>query len=182
MDMCSSPGIVEDIIYKLEEMGFNAPLVLYSSKIDYKQIPNLPSYVIHENKPYVPGPLPELLALGDINVKGQTETVSLHCSGVSQKVPKDSILYILANDGNSGSTITLSDHNTIVVDEELGDVRRILEHYDEFLMINKTTIANFKYVASVMFTSITMQNHTKFGISPLNYNEFKYHKREIDEL
>ena len=51
MDMCSRPGLVEEIIEQLTMMGYRAPLILYSSKIDYTAIPNLPDYVIHAKNP-----------------------------------------------------------------------------------------------------------------------------------
>ncbi len=54
MDMSTEPGIVEFIIEHLNAMGYHAPLVLYSDKIDYTQIPNLPDYVVHAQKPYIP--------------------------------------------------------------------------------------------------------------------------------
>ena len=41
MDMSSEPGIVEFILEHLEEMGYHAPLVLYSDKIDYTALARL---------------------------------------------------------------------------------------------------------------------------------------------
>lgn len=51
MDMSSEPGIVEFILEHLDEMGYHAPLILYSDKIDYTKIPNLPDYVVHAKSP-----------------------------------------------------------------------------------------------------------------------------------
>jgi DNA-binding LytR/AlgR family response regulator len=182
MDMCSSPGIVEEIISKLDEMGFNAPLILYSSKIDYKQIPNLPSYVIHKDKPYLPEPLPELLKLGDLNVIGHVETVSLHSKGILHDVPKEEIMYVIMADNKKDSIITFSDRTTLVVNEDLSEIRRILEPYEEFMMISKKTIANFKYVTMVMYWSLVMQDYVQFRFSPFKYMDFKMQKLKMDEL
>ena len=92
MDMCSRPGLVEEIIEQLTMMGYRAPLILYSSKIDYTAIPNLPDYVIHAKKPYVPDPLPEYLFLGDRNVVGNIVTVSVHTNDTVSYIPKKIIL------------------------------------------------------------------------------------------
>ena len=35
LDMTATPTVAEEIIGKLVQMGLNAPLILYSSKIDY---------------------------------------------------------------------------------------------------------------------------------------------------
>lgn len=93
MDMSSEPGIVEFILEHLEEMGYHAPLVLYSDKIDYTALPNLPDYVVHARKPYIPDPLPEFLALGDANVSGHVVSISVHKNSVLIHVPKYMILY-----------------------------------------------------------------------------------------
>ena len=59
MDMCLEHGTVETIIKELVAVGYCAPLILYSSKIDYTAIPNLPDFVVHAKKPYIPEPLPQ---------------------------------------------------------------------------------------------------------------------------
>jgi DNA-binding LytR/AlgR family response regulator len=182
MDMCSRPGLVEEIISKLEEMKYDAPLVLYSSKIDYTKIPNLPSYVIHKKKPYLPEPLPELLRLGDKNVIGLVETIELHAGGVLRDIPKNDIMYAETAENKKGVTLTYKSGQTLDVDENISDVRVRLEPYREFMMINKKAIVNFKLVTAVMFTSIIMQDYAQFGISPFKYRDFKNHKIEIDEL
>jgi DNA-binding LytR/AlgR family response regulator len=182
MDMCSRPGLVEEILGKLEEMKFDAPLVLYSSKIDYTKITNLPSYVVHEKKPYIPDPLPELLKLGDFNVTGIIETVKLHVGGNEKDIPKDDIMYAEPSDSGNGTKITFHSGQTMTIDDSLGDLNYDLEPYEEFVRVNKKAIANFKQVTSVMFTSVLMQDYKQFGISPLRYKEFKNHKLKIDEL
>jgi DNA-binding LytR/AlgR family response regulator len=182
MDMCSRTGLVEEIIAKLDEMGYNAPLVLYSSKIDYTQIPNLPDYVIHEKKPYIPEPLPELLKLGDKNVIGIVETIDIHINGVLHEIPKNDVMYAEAGEESTGSKVTLHTGQTILVDEDINTLRFVLEPYEEFAMVNKKSVVNFKLVTAVMLTSLIMQDYKQFSISPLRYKEFKRHKIRIDEL
>jgi DNA-binding LytR/AlgR family response regulator len=182
MDMCSRTGLVEEIIAKLDEMGYNAPLVLYSSKIDYTQITNLPDYVIHEKKPYIPEPLPELLKLGDKNVIGIVETIDIHINRVLHEIPKNDVMYAEAGEGATGSKVTLHTGQTILVDEDINTLRFVLEPYEEFAMVNKKSVVNFKLVTAVMLTSLIMQDYKQFSISPLRYKEFKRHKIRIDEL
>ncbi len=182
MDMCSRPGLVEEIISELRKIGYNAPLVLYSSKIDYTQIPNLPDYVVHQQKPYVPEPLPELLKLGDINVMGHIEIIELHSNGIIHDIPKDDIMYAEPDNDSNGTKVTFHNGQAMRIDENLSELRLKLEHYDEFVRINQNTIVNFKFATAVMFTSIIMQDYCQFKFSPLRYREYKHHKIEMDEL
>lgn len=178
MDMCSEPGIVEEILAKLEQMGYHAPLILYSSKIDYTAIPNLPDYVVHAKKPYIPAPLPDFLKLGDANVIGNVVTVPVHQNGILQLIPKNNVMYAMPN-GNKYRLFML-DGTTMEVDEEISELRQIFEPYEEFKRINKKNIVNFKYVSAVMPFSVLMQNDCEFRISLLNYHEFKWLKEDID--
>jgi DNA-binding LytR/AlgR family response regulator len=182
MDMCSEPGLVEEIIEKLEEMEYNAPLVLYSSKIDYTQIPNLPAYVIHQKKPYIPEPLPELLKLGDKNVTGHVEIVELHVKGVLHDIAKNDIMYAEPSEEGTGSKLTFHSGQTLVIDENLSELRNKLEHYEEFVRVNSKAIANFRLVTAVMLTSVIMQDYKEFKFSIFRYKEYKNHKIEMDGL
>jgi DNA-binding LytR/AlgR family response regulator len=182
MDMCSKSGIVEEIIGKLEEMGYNAPLVLYSSKIDYTNIPNLPPYVVHEKKPYIPEPLPKLLELGDLNVTGIIETVQLHVDGDIRDIPKDDIMYAETGDKGNGIKITFHSGKSLLSSDSLWELCHKLEPYDEFVMVNKKAVVNFKQVTSVMLTSVLMQDYKQFSYSPFKYSEYKKHKIKIDGL
>lgn len=178
MDMSSEPGIVEFILEHLEEMGYHAPLVLYSDKIDYTALPNLPDYVVHARKPYIPDPLPEFLALGDANVSGHVVSISVHKNSVLIHVPKYMILY-----ASSARTCTLylTDNTTIDVDEKIDELRQIFEPYEEFERVNKNSIANFKYVNTVTPVALVMQDNKELKISLLRYREYKWMKQEIDE-
>ena len=177
MDMSSEPGIVEFILEHLEEMGYHAPLVLYSDKIDYTALPNLPDYVVHARKPYIPDPLPEFLALGDANVSGHVVSISVHKNSVLIHVPKYMILYAL----EGARTCTAADNTTIDVDEKIDELRQIFEPYEEFERVNKNSIANFKYVNTVTPVALVMQDNKELKISLLRYREYKWMKQEIDE-
>ena len=179
MDMSSEPGIVEFILEHLEEMGYHAPLVLYSDKIDYTAIPDLPDYVVHARKPYIPDPLPEFLALGDANVSGHVVSISVHKNSVLIHVPKYMILYAL--EGARTCTLYLTDNTTIDVDEKIDELRQIFEPYEEFERVNKNSIANFKYVNTVTPVALVMQDNKELKISLLRYREYKWMKQEIDE-
>jgi hypothetical protein len=180
MDMCSQSGLVEEIIASLEELGYNAPLVLYSSKIDYTKIPNLPDYVVHEKKPYIPEPLPKLLKLGDENVIGLVEFIEVHMQGVLHEVPKNDIMYAEPSKDLQGCTLTLHNGQTLAIDEDLNVLSSKLESYEEFVMVNKKSLTNFRFATAVMFTTIIMQDYRQFNFSPLKYKKFKKHKIKMD--
>ena len=178
MDMCSEPGIVEEILEYLERAGYNAPLILYSSKIDYTAIPDLPSYIIHAKKPYITEPLPDYLSLGDANAAQSIVTVFIHKESIINEVPKDSIMYALQNE--AGCTLYLSDGAPVKVDEPIGDLRQIFEPFEEFKRVNKNSIVNFKYVSKVKLFTIIMKDTTRFFMSPLLHKEYKCLLEEME--
>ena len=178
MDMCSEPGIVEEILEYLERAGYNAPLILYSSKIDYTAIPDLPSYIIHAKKPYITEPLPDYLSLGDANAAQSIVTVFIHKESIINEVPKDSIMYALQKE--TGCTLYLSDGAPVTVDEPIGDLRQIFEPFEEFKRVNKNSIVNFKYVSKVNLFTIIMKDTTRFFMSPLLHKEYKWLLEEME--
>ncbi|MDE6619883.1 MAG: hypothetical protein K2K74_05210 [Lachnospiraceae bacterium] len=180
MDMSSEPGIVEFIIERLNAMEYHAPLVLYSDKIDYTRIPNLPDYVVHARKPYIPDPLPEFLALGDANVIGHVVTVAVHTNTVASHVPKYSIMYALEEQNTC--RLYLTDGSSMDVDEKIDELRLIFEPYEEFARVNKKSIANFKYVSAVMPVTLVMQDYKELTVPLLRYREYKALKQKMDEL
>lgn len=179
MDMSSEPGIVEFILEHLDEMGYHAPLILYSDKIDYTKIPNLPDYVVHAKKPYIPDPLPDFLALGDANVVGHVISVNVHTNSVVSSIPKYMIMY--AVEENNTCTLYLTDGTSMEVEEKIEELRQIFEPFEEFERVNTKSIVNFKYVTAVMPISVMMQDSKEFKISLLRYREYKWLKQEIDE-
>ena len=179
MDMCSRPGIVEEIIEQLGKMGYHAPLVLYSSKIDYTAISNLPDYVVHAKKPYIPDPLPEYLKLGDANVTGHVVTVQIHKNTILNSIPKDSIMY--ATEEEHGSRLYQLDGKYEDVDETISELRGLLEPYEEFERINKKSIANFKFVSAIMPFTVVMQDYRQLKTSPFRYREYKWLKEDMDK-
>ena len=170
MDMCAETGIVEFIIEHLNEMGYSAPLVLYSSKIDYTAIPNLPEYVIHAQKPYNPEPLPEFLKLGDANVTNHPSTVKVHVKSVDRLIPTANIMYALET-GNS-CRIYLTDGKCMEIDEPISELRILLEPFEEFGRVEKQGIVNFKFVSAIYPTSIAMKDGTKIKISFFKRGEY----------
>lgn len=179
MDMSSEPGIVEFILEHLDEMGYHAPLILYSDKIDYTKIPNLPDYVVHAKKPYIPDPLPEFLALGDANVVGHVISINVHTNSIINSIPKYTVMY--AVEENNACKLYLTDGTSIEVEEKIEELRQIFEPFEEFERVNPKSIVNFKYVTAVMPIAILMQDSKEFKTSLLRYREYKWLKQEIDE-
>ncbi len=180
MDMSSEPGIVKFIIEHLNEMGYHAPLVLYSDKIDYTQIPDLPDYVVHARKPYVPDPLPGFLALGDKNVTGHVVTVSVHINSILTHIPKYTIMYAIEDD--DACRLHLTGGKTVNVDERIDELRQLFEPYEEFARVNPKGIANFKYVSTVIPAALIMQDEQELRTPILRYREYKLLKQKMDEL
>lgn len=180
MDMNLEQGTVEYLIDALVAMGYNAPLVLYSSRIDYMAIPNLPDFVIHAKKPYIPEPLPGFLALGDENVRGYVAVIKVHQGGAAVEAAKDEIEYAVSS--ANGCTIHMTDGTRLDVDEDIVRLQQLLAPYEEFERVNKNGIANFKFVSAVLPFQLIMQSYYQLPISLFRYREFKFLKEEMDHF
>lgn len=180
MDMTSTATVAEEIINQLSYMGLNAPLILYSSKIDYRKFPNLPKTVVHMTKPYLPEPLPELLKLGDAHVLGDIETLPVPCENGIHYVPKDNIFYCTPFE--SGCALALKDGTLMYCACDISEIQVLVLPYREFYRASKKLIINMKFVSMITPISVMMQDYKEFFISPLRYSELKKLKEEIDEL
>lgn len=180
LDMTSTPTVAEEIIGQLMQMGLNAPLVLYSSKIDYTSLANLPETVVHMKKPYIPDPLPELLKLGDSHVIGNVETIIVPCEDGIQYIPKDDIYYCMPF--QSGYTLGLKDGTYKHITIDISEFQILTLPYKEFCRIGKKHIINMRYVSMITPISIMLQDYREFHVSPLRYSELKKLKQEIDEM
>ena len=181
MDMSSTPTLTAEIIATITEMGFNAPIVLYTSKVDYSLIPDLPGNVILKKKPYTPDPLPELLALGDKHVQGHIETITIHHpDGNIHYLPVRDILYYLSKD--SSNAVYMQNGETVEISEEAGDFQLITEPYKEFYRISKKAVINMRFVSMITPISVMMQDYRGFHFSPFRYSSIRYLKDEVDDM
>lgn len=177
MDMSETPTLTAEIIAEITEMGFTAPIILYSSKVDYTALPNLPENVVHQKKPYLPDPLPELLSLGDTHARGHIETLAVHrADGEKHYIPVHDILYYIAE--GASHTVWLGDGAQVGITEDAGEFQRLTEPYKEFYRINNEVIVNLQFVTSLTPISATMQDGRKFRITPLRYSEMRSRKAE----
>lgn len=180
MDMTSTPTVAEEIIQQLIKMGMDAPLILYSSTIDYTLFANLPETVVHMKKPYIPDPLSELLKLGDAHVIGNIEIITVPCEEGIQYIPKDDIFYCMPF--QSGYALGLKDGTIKKLSIDISEFQILALPYKEFYRATKKHMINMRYVSMVTPLSIMMQDYREFSVSPLRYFEFKKIKKEIDEL
>lgn len=180
MDMTSTPTVAEEIIQQLIHMGLDAPLILYSSKIDYTQLSNLPETVVHMKKPYIPDPLPELLKLGDAHLRENVETITVPCEDGIQYIPKDDVYYCMPF--QSGYALGLKDRTCKTINVDISDFQVLILPYREFYRIDKKHIVNMRYVSMVTPISIRMQDDREFQISPLRYSELKKIKKQMAEI
>jgi len=173
MDMSETPGLTAEIVATITEMGYTAPIILYSSKVDYTRLPSLPENVVHRKKPYLPDALPELLALGDTQMHEHIETLPVSSpDGTKHYVPVQDILYYIME--NSSGTIYLKDGTNLKVSEEAGEFQRITEPYKEYYRINNTTILNIRFMSKFTPFSVTMEDKRSFRISPFHHSEIKH--------
>lgn len=179
IDMVSQPDLAKKMVLKLREMDINAPIVMYSSKIDYESVDGLPQDIVFMKKPYIPEPLPELLKLGDAHVIGHIETIPLHCPDVLHAVAIRDIFYIYTTKENR-FMLCLKNGSLIEIKEDIGALQLALAPYHEFMRITKKVIVNLKLVTLITPFSIMMQDYKEFYYSPFRYKEMKEAKDSID--
>lgn len=169
MDMTSTPTVAAEIIHQLMLMGFHAPLVLYSSKIDYTTLSELPETVIHKKKPYIPEPLPELLSLGDSHVRRNIVLVSVTCKDGEHFVETENILYCTPSE--HGSVLTLQDSAPLEILENINAFQVSVLPHQEFCRVSKDLIVNVRLATLITPFFIIMQNYREFSILPFRYFE-----------
>lgn len=180
IDMGNTPTCTERLVKALREMGITASIILYSSKIDYQAIPDLPDDIVFMKKPYIPDPLPELLLLGDSHVKGYIETIALHLDGKKKSFPAHDIFYIY--DTKEGKHMLYSKEEQLMeIDDTINDMQFLLSPYHEYYRISKSVIINMKLVTMITPFSVMMQDYKQFLHSPLKYSEMQEWKMKIDE-
>lgn len=181
IDMVSSPDLTLRIVQKLRDMGIKAPIVLYSSKIDYSTISEMPASVVHMKKPYIPDPLPELLKLGDDFVVGHVESFMLHCPVEPHTIPVHDILYCYLTKEKK-QILCLKDGVTMEIQEDIGEIQLLLEPYQEYARISKTAIVNMRLVTMVTPFSVMMQDYKEFFHSPFLYKQLRDLKWDLEDL
>lgn len=179
MDMGETPNLAEEIIHELTEMGQKAPIILFSSKIDYTAITGLPENVVHRQKPYSADQLPELLSLGDNHADNYIKKFKFHINGEVSYIPVDDIMYCIPS-GKSCSLYTQND-TVIGIDESFRDFQCISEPYKEFTLIGQKASINIKYVLKFSAFSITMTDYKKFIGSPFLISQLMILSNEINE-
>lgn len=180
IDMVSMPNLAHDLVFELKRLGVTAPIVMYSSKVDYTQDTTLPDDIIHKNKPYIPDPLPELLAYGDAHVLGHVSSIEVLVDGITQAVPVNDIYYCLS-EGND-TRLYLKDQLTVLVNEPFIDVCHHLEPYDEFYYLNKKTLFNVKFTTLITPFSVIMHDYKTFHYPFWYYNEILNLKDKIERM
>ncbi len=179
MDMASSPADAEEILYKLTIMESNIPLVLCSSTVDYTTFSNLPDTVIHRNKPYTAGLLPELLALGDTHIKNEVVKLAVPCPDRLHYIPKDDIMYCMPV--QDGYVICLQDGSDMTLACDIREFQLLVLPHSEFYRSDKRHIINTRVLTRVTPLSVIMQDGKKFPISFLRFLELA-EKRLWDRL
>lgn len=180
LDMVSTPTIAEEIVLELQRMEITAPIVMYSSKIDYTQNPKLPDSIVHMSKPYVPYPLPELLALGDAYIRGKIVTVPVTIEQLQHDIPIDEIHYIYAT--QDVCHMVLKDGSERIVEETILELSVLLEPFKEFYRLKKEVIINVKYITLLTYIFVSMQDYQEFYFAPWKYSELKQLRETINSL
>ncbi|MBQ7944317.1 MAG: hypothetical protein IJ326_09685 [Lachnospiraceae bacterium] len=172
LDMTGTPTLAEEIVAELGRLGYEAPLVMYSSTINHSANPNLPTTIIHKQKPYLAEQLPELIALAEEYQKQQVITMEFRTREQTYYIRKEDILYAELI-SRSELILHLNDGTiqNIVGDHE--DFTNEFEPYMEFYPLNSKLIINANYISLLLPFSVMMHNHETLRISPFTYFDLK---------
>lgn len=172
LDMVSTPTLAEEIVEELERLGYEAPLVMYSSSIDHSKNPKLSSSIIHRAKPCVPDQLPELIAIAEEYRKKQIITMEFRTRDKTYYIRKEDVLYAEFI-SHSEVILHLNDNTIQKISGDHEDFTNEFEPYMEFFRLSSKYIINANYISLLLPFSVMLHNHEKLRISPFIYFDLK---------
>lgn len=165
IDMTESSINGAEVAQALRDVNVKAPIVLCSSKIDYRKIENLPADTYHISKPIAVNKLSAMVSLA-YDIKSHLEpTIEIRDEQETFYVVPDQIMYVKPD--AYLSEITLSDGTTRKMLGTLIDFSYMLENYPQFAFTGKNAIVNVNHVASIGLASVTMKNGDKLPVSSI---------------
>ncbi len=160
-----------DTVKALLAAGVTVPIVMTSSKIDYRKDDYLSSLsqVHFMEKPLTVAALTAMISMGFEKKRAKVPTVELRTDMDSIYVKEGDIMYALAFN-KQYTDVYLQDGRKIHALIAIENLYAHLEHFGSYFPANKRTIVQKKYVKKITLLHVYMQNDKKF-LFPQSYKK-----------
>lgn len=176
-----SAGTGMDLALSLCQNGITAPIVLCSSKIDYREqslsIDDFPSNILFLNKPIIKAELSSLLDDAVMLESDREPTIELRDTNDTRYVHEDDI--ILIKQHGRYVDVYLSDGDIVSVLDTLSNFYSHIVTFSHFVIINKKSIINATYVTSCSIFRVSLTDGTALRPLPRTYRRLKKTKEKI---
>lgn len=173
IDMTAGKANGIDVVNALRELGVNAPIVLCSSKINYRSlITSDHGQILHLDKAIKVAELANIIDCA-ISMKGSSSPlIELRPEQGTYYVTEPDILYAITK--GRYMIVTLQNQKKVSILSSLGNLFGSLEVYPSFFCPNSHAIINGRYLDKLSLFSVTMQDKKKFFLSPAFHSYAKY--------
>ena len=182
LDMPDESYSAYDLAKDIQAKGILSPIIFCNSSIDYRQCGDLLPNSVFINKPIVVSELS--LILDEIIIQKQEQyipTVELRNATEVFYLTEKEIVYCENRPKERKILLHLHNGSTREADTNIQNFFTELIPFEVFFMVNKSIIANARYVKKISLLGITMQNGETFRLT-YTYTSLKYIREKIDKL
>ena len=177
IDMCHGETTGMDVVDALIKVGVNAPIILCSSLISYRDY-SFPEHILFLDKPIKKEELSETI---DHAIKVKEAAVP-HIelreeSGEYHYVTEPDILYAVSE--GRYLKITLTNQKVLAVLSTLENLYSQLAGYPMFFPLNRKTLVNGRYLQTIHLLNATMTDGTTFRIALGSLDYARYAMEEF---
>lgn len=171
---CTPDGLT--FALSLCKTGVSAPIVLCSSKIDYRtaadNLPNLPANLLYIDKPIKTAELSKVLDDAVILQQHRTPTIELRSDIDTYYVQEDDIVYAVSH--GKYLDVFLKDGTKIPVISYMDNFYDQISMYTHIVLLSGRALCNIVYVDKYSPFKVILKDGTKLNSSPFSYKYIKW--------
>lgn len=180
IDMCKTEGVTGmDVVRELTEKGVNAPIVMCSSDINYRE-QNFPDNVIFLDKPIKADELSASIDHAHSIMEKAEPLIELREDKETYYVTESDIMY--AVESGLHVIVSLTDGRKISIVSTAMNFFSQIESHPTFVAPSMKVVLNGRYIEKIGFHKAIMTDGTKFSIHRdcMKYTKYvfdEYHKK-----
>lgn len=176
IDMCKTEGVTGmDVVRELTKKGVNAPIVMCSSDINYRE-QNFPDNVIFLDKPIKADELSASIDHAHSIMEKAEPLIELREDKETYYVTESDIMYAVEN--GLHVVVSLTDGRKISLVSTAMNFFSQIESHPSFVAPSMKVVLNGRYIEKIGFHKATMTDGSKFSI---HRDCMKYTKHIFDE-
>ena len=160
---------------RLHKGGVTVPIVLCSSKIDYREealkLSELPENFLFLNKPILRAQLAEVLDEAVDAVKSRVPTIELRDRNETFYVPEDDIVY--AETEGEYLKVHIKDGRIASMYQDASTFYVNIAMFTHFAQVSVKAVVNVTYVKKATPLKLILENDREIRISPIGYAMYK---------